>query len=262
MNRLQVLSPFGLPWPLPAVGAWGFAWALFMLLVYLRMPVWMAAAWALLIPGWVAMQAHGWMRRVLVLAGFPLSFLLMGKAELVPAWAWLLPLGLMLAIYPMRAWRDAPLFPTARGSLQGLAARLALPADARILDAGCGLGDSLRELNAEWPRSRLTGIERSLPLALLARLRCPFARVRSGDMWAQSWREADLVYLFQRPESMEPAWRKALADMRPGSWLVSLEFAIPQVPPTVQLQAPGCRPLWAYRVPDRPDGSNTGQEHR
>ena len=248
MNRLNVLSPFGLPWPLPAVGAWGFAWAFFMALAYLRMPVWLAAAWALLIPGWVAMQSHGWMRRVLVLAGFPLSFVLMGQADLVPPWAWLLPLGLLLAVYPMRAWRDAPLFPTERGSLHGLAARLALPAEARILDAGCGLGHSLRELNTEWPRSRLAGVERSLPLTLLAALRCPYAKVRSADMWSQNWREQDLVYLFQRPETMDRAWRKAVHEMRPGAWLVSLEFEVAGLQPAAQLGAEGSRPVWVYRI--------------
>lgn len=262
MNRLSVVSPFGLPWPLPAVGAWGCAWALFTVLVHLRMPVWLAAAWALLMPGWVAIQSQGWMKRVMVLAGFPLSFLLMGKANLVPPWAWLLPLAVLLAIYPMRAWRDAPLFPTARGSLRGLADRLTLPADARILDAGCGLGDSLRELNAEWPGSRLSGVERSWPLSVLAALRCPYARVRSGDMWAQDWHQQDVVYLFQRPESMQRAWRKALDEMAPGSWLVSLEFAVPQVRPTLTLQAVGHRPLWVYRVPEGPGGSNARHSNR
>lgn len=262
MNRLNVLSPFGLPWPLPAVGAWGFAWALFMMLAYLRMPVWLAAAWALLIPGWVAMQSHGWMRRALVLAGFPLSFVLMGRADLVPPWAWLLPLGLLLAVYPMRAWRDAPLFPTERGSLRGLAARLTLPAQARILDAGCGLGHSLRELNAEWPQSLLSGVERSWPLTMLAALRCPYAKVLSADMWAQSWREQDLVYLFQRPETMDRAWCKAVQEMRPGAWLVSLEFPVPGLEPTLHLQAHGRRPVWAYQVPGRPDSSNTTRRDR
>jgi hypothetical protein len=262
MNRLNVLSPFGLPWPLPAVGAWGCAWAFFMMLTHLRMPVWLAAAWALLIPGWVAMQSHGWMKRVLVLVGFPLSFLLMGKATLVPPWAWLLPLGLLLAIYPMRAWRDAPLFPTEQGSLRGLAARLAIAPDARILDAGCGLGHSLRELNTEWPRSLLSGVEKSWPLAMFARMLCPFARVRAGDMWAQDWREQDVVYLFQRPETMERAWHKARSEMRAGAWLVSLEFAVPRLNATHCLQVSGRRPVWAYQVPVKPDGSNTLQDNR
>ena len=35
-----------------------------------------------------------------------------------------------------------------------------------------------------------------------------------------------MVYLFQRPESMQRAWDKARRDMRPGTWMVSLEFDV------------------------------------
>jgi hypothetical protein len=47
----------------------------------------------------------------LIAAGFPLSLALTGAAGL-PAWAWLVPLALLLLVYPLNAWRDAPLFPT------------------------------------------------------------------------------------------------------------------------------------------------------
>ena len=36
-----------------------------------------------------------------------------------------------------------------------------------------------------------------------------------------------MVYLFQRPESMERAFAKATHELAPGCWLVSLEFAVP-----------------------------------
>ena len=51
-------------------------------------------------------------RRVFIAAGFPLSLAASGLAGAMPAWGWLLPLALLALVYPMNAWRDAPLFPT------------------------------------------------------------------------------------------------------------------------------------------------------
>src|SRR5690606_695786 len=142
-------------------------------------------------------------RTVFVAAGFPVSAVaqgLMGASAIgTPAWAWLLPLALLLLAYPVRAWRDAPLFPTPAGALAELAVQAPLPGGAQILDAGCGLGAGLRELRGAYPQAALHGTEWSWLLALACRLRCPWARVRRGDMWAQPWAGFDLVYLFPRP---------------------------------------------------------------
>ena len=64
----------------------------------------------------------------------------------------------------------------------------------------------------------------------------------------RSWAGYSLVYLFQRPESMTRAWAKAQAEMAPGTWLVSLEFAVTGLAPTARLAVQGNRPVWIYRV--------------
>jgi SAM-dependent methyltransferase len=188
-------------------------------------------------------------RRALVASGFPASALAGGAA--LPAWSWLLPLAVLAGAYPLRAWRDAPLFPTPPRALDALAAQLPLADGARVLDAGCGLGHGLRALRSAWPRARVHGVEWSWPLALAARLGCPGASVRRADMWAGSWAGFDLVYLFQRPESMARAWDKACAEMRAGAWLVSLEFALPGRAPDLRLPAGERRSVLAWRVPVR-----------
>ncbi|MCH2241201.1 MAG: class I SAM-dependent methyltransferase, partial [Aquabacterium sp.] len=114
-----------------------------------------------------------------------------------------------------------------------------------------GTGEGLRELHRIWPQAALHGLEWSWPWRLVAGLRCPWARVRRGDIWAADWSPHDLVYLFQRPESMPRAWAKASGEMRPGAWLVSLEFAVPGLAPQARLQA-GAKPVWVYRIPARP----------
>ena len=68
-------------------------------------------------------------------------------------------------------------------------------------------------------------------------------------MWRADWSGCQLVYLFQRPESMARAAAKAQAEMAPGSWLASLEFAVPGVLPQAQLRLPGERVVWVYRMP-------------
>ena len=188
----------------------------------------------------------------MIAAGFPLALALTGWASL-PAWAWLVPLLLLLAVYPLNAWRDAPLFPTPHAALQGLSAQVPLAPGARVLDAGCGLGDGLMALRRAYPEAQLEGVEWSWPLRLLCGLRCPWARVRRTDMWEHDWSGYALVYLFQRPETMPRAVGKALAELAPGAWLVSLEFAAPSPLPQVQLRLPGGRVVWMYRMPEKAD---------
>ena len=238
-----------MPWPLPALIAWACAWLMFVALQRAAVPPVAALAVASVL-GTAASLWGGssWWRRGLIAAGFPLSLALLGTAGL-PTWAWLVPLALLLLVYPLNAWRDAPVFPTPHHALRSLAVQAPLPQGARILDAGSGLGDGLKALRHAYPAAQLEGIEWSWPLRLLCALRCPWARVRRGDMWSADWGGFAMVYLFQRPESMGRAAAKAQAEMAPGAWLVSLEFPVPGVLPSAQLRAPGGRVVWLYRIP-------------
>ena len=240
-----------LPWPLPALAAWAAGWALFHTLPGLGAPPWLGVL-AGVAQGWLlSMHAQSRLRALVVAAGFPASLLASGAAAAWPAWAWLLPLVLLWLLYPRRAWRDAPLFPTPAGALDALAQQLPLPARARVLDAGCGLGHGLRALRRAYRHARLEGVEWSWPLALLARAACPYASVKRGDLWAHSWAGYELVYLFQRPESMPRALAKAHAEMHDGAWLASLEFEAAGWQAQRVLRCPDGRPLWLYRMPAR-----------
>lgn len=234
-------------WPLPAVVAWILCWLLFRGLIQAEFPMlWAVTAGSGL---GVAMSLLGatWWRRLIIGLGFPASLAVSAGASL-PAWLWLVPLGLLLLIYPVNAWRDAPLFPTALHALKDLPRYAPLADGASVLDAGCGAGHGLQALRLAYPQAQLNGLEWSWPLRLLSALRCPWARVRRGDIWQADWSAYQMVYLFQRPESMTRAAIKA-AELREGAFMVSMDFEASHLLPTASYQAPNGKMVWIYRAP-------------
>lgn len=248
-------------WPLPALLVWLMAWGLHLLLkqgatspwLQLGLPTLLGVAFA----AWPMWASTRW-RTMFLAAGFPIS---VSVLTLMPGHthatsgpmgvAWLLPLGLLLLAYPVRAWRDAPVYPTPVDALQDLPSSLPLMAGARVLDAGCGLGHGMKAWHAMYPQAHIEGIEWSWPFAMWARWCCPWAKVQRGDMWAQNWSSFDVVYVFQRPESMPRIWAKAQADMKPGAWLVSLAFDIPGVAPKACVGkgvSGDTHTLWVYQA--------------
>jgi hypothetical protein len=252
-----------LRWPLPALAAWLLAWVACE--AARRAGLDAAPAWLVGVATGVALAAvttgDRW-RRAIVAGGFPLSSLVMAAA--LPGWSWIAAAALLLLAYPLSAWRDAPFFPTPASALVELPEVVTLAANARVLDAGCGLGHGLQALRAAFPGARVDGVERSALLAWVCRWRCRHAQVRRGDMWQTSWQGYDLVYVFQRPESMARAWDKARREMPGGAWFVSLEFEVPHAFPHLRLQAgASAKPLWVYRVgvakrPQRAEPRGTG----
>jgi hypothetical protein len=260
LTSLPTLRPSRWPWPLPALLAWAGGWAAWVLSVTTGTPTGLGLLSGLAVSAVLAASCRGRWRQGIAAAGFPLSALGLGLGQALPPWVWLLALLPLLLAYPLRAWRDAPFFPTPHDALCGLDGVVGMP--KRVLDAGCGLGHGLAALRRLWPGAELHGVEWSLPLALAARLRCRWAWVRRGDMWAGSWAGYDLVYVFQRPESMARVFDKARRELGPQGWLASLEFPVPGQPAAACLQGAGRRPLWIYRPGAAPPGSTAGERGR
>lgn len=236
-------------WPLSALLVWLVAWLVQLLLRGLGPDVSLAAGATVgVVLG--LLYRERW-RRLIVALGFPTSALLTGWQPGEGSWAWsggwLLALALLWWLYPRRAWSEAPVFPTPRGALAPLPGHAPLAPNSRVLDAGCGAGDGLRELLSVYPDACVEGVEWSWPLVLLARWRARGARVRQGDLWADDWAQFALVYVFQRPESMSRVWDKACAELAPQAWLVSLDFEVTGQPPVASWQLPGGQNVWLYR---------------
>jgi SAM-dependent methyltransferase len=237
-----------MPWPLPALLSWGLCWLALALLLGLNLDTVAALSLACLLGVGMSVLGGNWWRRLIIGLGFPLSLLLAGGLDL-PAWGWLLPLLLLLLVYPLNAWRDAPLFPTPANALNDLPSVAPLAPGAKVLDAGCGLGHGLLALRQAYPLAELHGLEWSWPLMLVCRWRCKWADVQRADIWRADWSGFDLVYLFQRPESMPRAVQKARTELKPGAWLVSLEFEAEGLTPVARLAGEQDKPVWVYRAP-------------
>jgi SAM-dependent methyltransferase len=238
-----------LTWPIPALLAWASSWLIFKGLQTVGLSETVALVIAAFWGGFLSKLVHTPMRKALIVLGFPMSMVVSSATISVPPIGWLILLLLIVLVYPRKAWRDAPLFPTPKQALRELPEHIQLPADARILDAGSGMGDGLIALRQAYPRADLNGVEMSWPLRVLSAMRCSFANIRQGDIWLVDWRSFDMVYLFQRPESMPRAVEKAEAELRRGAWLVSLEFEAKDLKPTAVFYCRDNRPVWMYQVP-------------
>jgi hypothetical protein len=250
----------GFVWPLPALVVWLASWAVFAAGAALDWHPVLGFALGCAVSAAGTVLGASLLQRLVLAGGFPVSLAASGAVGSMPAWWWLLPVGALALLYPLRTWRDAPLFPTPDGVLQGLARAAPLGGDRsrggpRILDGGCGLGHGLEALRREYPHATLEGLEWSWPLWLACCLRCPWADVRRGDLWKEDWSSYDMVYLFQRPESMPRAVEKARRELRAGAYLVSLEFEAPGLEPVEVLRPDGDRRVFIYRpaaAPPRP----------
>jgi SAM-dependent methyltransferase len=236
----------------PALLSWGASWAAFRLLLLRGWPMGGALAIAALIGVLLSLWGNSWWRKAVIAAGFPVSFALslpmLGLGDM-PPWVWLLPLVLMLLVYPVNTWADAPLFPTPAKALRALPTHAPLLAGARVLDAGCGLGHGLRALRQAYPQAQFYGLEWSATLRWLCALRLPWARITRGDIWLADWSGYDMVYLFQRPESMPRAVAKATKELRTGAFMVSLDFEAAQLVPLASYKASDGKMVWIYQAP-------------
>ena len=191
-----------------------------------------------------SLLAATWWRRGLIAIGFPLSAALTGAVAL-PAWAWLLPLALLLLVYPINAWRDAPLFPTPPGALRGLEAHAALADGAPVLDAGCGLGDGLKTPARGLPARSCMGWNGA------GRWPCCAVCAALGQGAPRRYLGRGLECLcagvsVPAPESMAAWPRRPAPKWLRNGWLGQPGVRLPGVRPSMRLQSFAGHGVWVY----------------
>jgi hypothetical protein len=111
----------------------------------------------------------------------------------------------------------------------------------RFIDLGSGLGGVLTHLASVRPDGHYSGVE-SAPLPFLwswLRIRLSGywqCSVHWGSFWDCDLAQYDVVFAYLSPVPMERLWRKARAEMRPGTVFISSTFAVPEQTPHETLQ--------------------------
>lgn len=161
--------------------------------------------------------------------------LVVGALSLGIAPAWYLAAFVVCALIYWSSFRtQVPLYLSNRLTAEAVAGLLPRGRPAMLLDLGSGTGALLRPLARLRPDCRLEGLESAPAPYALSRLlsrRQPNVSLARGDFWKIPWTDYDVVYAFLSPVPMASVWKKACAEMRPGSLLVSNSFPVPGVEP-------------------------------
>ena len=189
-----------------------------------------------------------WWRAIQLL--FPLA-VLTALALQLPSWLFGAGFLLLLGWYWSTFRTQVPYYPS--GPAVWDAVRQLLPADKapRVIDIGSGLGGFTIYMARVRPDADVIGIELA-PLPWLyswlrAKLGRSPARFIRGDYENLDFSQFDLVFAYLSPAAMAELWRKARAEMCPGSLLVSYEFVIEERTPDSIIRATeGGVPLYIW----------------
>jgi hypothetical protein len=173
-----------------------------------------------------------------------------------PPWVYLGCAGLIALTNP-NALRDrVPLFLSSRAARDRLLELLPVDRAVRFIDVGCGFGGVVAAVGRERPTLECLGLETAWIPYLVSRVRCATVpnpvTVCRRDLWQHDLSSADVVYAYLSPVPMARLWRKVVAEMRPGSLLVSNTFAVPDVEPMAELPVYDSTGsvLYVYRIPE------------
>jgi SAM-dependent methyltransferase len=185
-------------------------------------------------------------------AVFPAAVLLTSRLSVDPLW-FLGAFVLLLAVYGSTFRTQVPLYLSNARAIDAIAARLPGDRPFRFLDLGCGTGSVIAPLSRAFDRGEFVGVELAWIPCLIAKLRARLGgnrhRTERTDLFTMDLSQFDVVYAFLSPVPMPELWRKARAEMRPGSLFVSNTFTVPGVPADETVHVgPGQRSLHVWRM--------------
>lgn len=195
-----------------------FAWAMVQGLLagfvsyYLRMPKW-----------WIPIH----------LVFMPLAIVVLAL-NISSTWFLILFLCLLFT-YGKTYKTQVPLYLSSKSVNQALATLLPKQGQFSFIDIGSGCGGLVSNLANTHKNGLFYGIEYAPLPFLISKLRSMFSTPTSkivwGDFWKHDLSSYDVVYAYLSPVPMASLWQKATQEMRPGSFLISNSFIIPDIPP-------------------------------
>lgn len=171
-----------------------------------------------------------------ILFFFPPAAVLVNALQLPPVI--FLAIFLFLLLLFWSTFRSqVPFYPSGRTVWDAVADLLPADKPLRVIDIGSGLGGAVLHLSGLRPDSRFTGIELAPLPWLVSQLRARLGRSRGaftrGDYTRLDFADYDVIFAYLSPAAMTALWQKARAEMRPGSLLLSYEFAIDEAKPDI-----------------------------
>lgn len=216
----------------------------------------LTVAFAALLQGVTAAAISRW--RAMAPWWLPIQFLFPVAVVVVlafrlPSWIFLAAFIALLALYWTTFRTQVPFYPSGRATWNAVDALLPADRPLRFIDIGSGFGGLVMHLAARHPESAFTGIELAplpwLTSVLRSRLLRSGGHFVRGDYHALDFADYDVVFAYLSPAAMPALWRKASAEMRRGTLLLSYEFRIPGIEPhVVHYPVVGGPALYGWRL--------------
>ena len=125
---------------------------------------------------------------------------------------------------------QVPFYPSGHWAWKAVASVLPQRSGLRVVDIGSGFGGMVLHLAQTRPDCDVLGVELApLPCfasMLVAMLKRSKGRFLHRDYASLDFADYDVVFAYLSPVAMPSLWAKACAEMRPGTLLLSYEFAI------------------------------------
>lgn len=181
---------------------------------------------------------------------FPIGLLAMQQLAL-PSWVYLVGFIFTLSLFWTTFRTQVPFYPSQPEVWRRLENHLPKDRSIHLIDIGSGLGDLVMHLARVNPHGSFYGIEIAPLPWLISVCRKKLrgddnAGFTLGNYHALDFTQFDVVFAYLSPAAMEALWHKASSEMKPGSLLMSYEFAIPGVEPDDVLASEGKPPIYVW----------------
>lgn len=179
---------------------------------------------------------------------FPLAMFLLLAMQVSPAW-YLGAFFVLLLLFWGAVVTRVPLYLSGWAAWEAVLNVLPQTRPARVIDVGSGLGGLVLYLAKKRPDCVVEGIEISPFLWGISRIRQKLskslAHFMPGNYERLDLGAYDVVFAYLSPLVMDGLWMKAVAEMRPGTMLLSFEFGVEGVEPDIRI-AVGNRVLFGW----------------
>ncbi len=157
------------------------------------------------------------------------------------------------------AFASAPFVPSTRKRQEGMLRLAELKPTDVAYDLGCG--DGRLVLAAAKIAKKAVGIELSVPLVLFGKIKAFLARskaqIRLGNMWSQSYKEADVIFCYLLPKAVARFHRDIWPTLRPGTRVVCNGFPVHSLTPERVEEK-----VYLYRKPAEKEALSIPQKKR